>query len=142
MQFHHGHTYGGNPVACAAGNAVLNEFLEKDVVGNSRRQGERLRQRLNELAARFAFIGEVRGAGLLQGFELVRSRTTKGRFGSAVRPGKLVEQEARQRGLLLRCGNDFIAFAPPLTVTGEEIDEMTGLLGESLAAAAPRLAAA
>lgn len=142
VQFHHGHTYGGNPIACAAGNAVLNEFLEKDVVGNSRRQGERLRQRLNELAARFAFIGEVRGVGLLQGFELVRSRTTKGRFGSAVRPGKLVEQEARQRGLLLRCGNDFIAFAPPLTVTGEEIDEMTGLLGESLAAAAPRLAAA
>ncbi len=140
VQFHHGHTYGGNPVACAAGVAVLNEFLERDVVSNARRQGERLRQRLNEIAERFAIVGDVRGVGLLQGLEFVENKATKRRFASHVRPGKVVEQAARQRGLLLRCGNDFAAFAPPLTVTAEEIDEMTRRLEESIAAAAPSLA--
>jgi adenosylmethionine-8-amino-7-oxononanoate aminotransferase len=139
VQFHHGHTYGGNPVACAAGVAVLTQFLEQDVVANANRQGERLRSRLNELAERFSIIADVRGAGLLQGFELVRDRATKARFGPSVRPGKLIDKEARERGLLLRCGNDFVAFAPPLTVTADEIDEMTLRLGESIAAASQRL---
>ena len=140
VQFHHGHTFGGNPVACAAGVAVLNEFLARDVLSNVRQQGKRLRQRLNELAERFAIIGEVRGVGLLQGFEFVRNRAAKERFASDVRPGKALEQAARARGLLLRCGDEFAAFAPPLTVTGEEIDEMTRLLGDSVAAITPSLA--
>jgi adenosylmethionine-8-amino-7-oxononanoate aminotransferase len=139
VQFHHGHTYGGNPVACAAGLAVLNEFLERNVIDNVRRQGERLRQRLNQLAEQFAIIGEVRGVGLLQGFEFVKNRATRKRFASHVRPGKVLEHAARARGLLLRCGNEFAAFAPPLTISGEEIDEMTRRLGDSLAAAAPSL---
>src|SRR6516164_7122942 len=66
VQFHHGHTYGGNPIACAAGLAVLNEFLARDILSNVRLQGQRLRRRLDELAERFATIGEVRGVGLLQ----------------------------------------------------------------------------
>jgi adenosylmethionine-8-amino-7-oxononanoate aminotransferase len=140
VQFHHGHTYGGNPVACAAGVAVLNELLARDVVGNVRLQGQRLRQRLNELAERFAIIGEVRGLGLLQGFEFVKNRATKERFAKHVRSGKALERAARARGLLLRCGDEFAALAPPLTVTSEEIDEMTRRLGDSLAAIAPNLA--
>jgi adenosylmethionine-8-amino-7-oxononanoate aminotransferase len=140
VQFHHGHTFGGNPVACAVGVAVLNEFLVRDVLGNVRQQGKRLRQRLDELAERFPIIGEVRGVGLLQGFEFVKNRARKERFATGVRPGKVLERAARARGLLLRCGDEFAAFAPPLTVTGEEIDEMTGLLGESIAAIVPSLA--
>jgi adenosylmethionine-8-amino-7-oxononanoate aminotransferase len=142
VQFHHGHTFGGNPVACAAGLAVLAEFEAKDVVGNARRRGEQLRGRLEEMAARHAIIGDVRGAGLLQGIEFVRDRKTRARFAAAVRPGKVIEAEAKRRGLLLRCANDVVAFAPPLTVSEAEIDAMTGLLDESIAAAAPRLAAA
>jgi adenosylmethionine-8-amino-7-oxononanoate aminotransferase len=80
VQFHHGHTYGGNPIACAAGLAVLNEFLARDILSNVRLQGQRLRERLDELAERFAIIGEVRGVGLLQGFEFVSDRLTKQRF--------------------------------------------------------------
>jgi adenosylmethionine-8-amino-7-oxononanoate aminotransferase len=139
VQFHHGHTYGGNPIACAAGLAVLNEFLARDILSNVRLQGQRLRERLDELAERFPIIGEVRGVGLLQGFEFVSDRLTKQRFEAHVRPGKLLEQAARAQGLLLRCGTEFAAFAPPLTVTGEDIDEMTHRLGDSLAAIAPRL---
>jgi beta-alanine--pyruvate transaminase len=135
VQFHHGHTYAGNPVACAAGVAVITELLERDLVGNAKRQGAHLRERLEHLATRFSIIGDVRGAGLLQGIEFRCDR-----FPGALRPGKLVEAEARARGLLLRCGVDFAAFAPPLTVTEADIDEMTDILGESIAAVSASLA--
>ena len=62
------------------------------------------------LAERFAIIGEVRGVGLLQGFEFVSDRLTKQRFEGHVRPGKLLEQAARARGLLLRCGSGIRRF--------------------------------
>src|SRR5207302_448739 len=52
-EFHHGHTYAGNPVACAAGVAAITQLIERGIVANARRQGERLRSRLNELAERF-----------------------------------------------------------------------------------------
>jgi adenosylmethionine-8-amino-7-oxononanoate aminotransferase len=141
VQFHHGHTFAGNPVACAAGVAVITQLLERSLVENARLQGERLRARLTELAARLSIIGDVRGAGLLQGVEFVRDRGTRTDFGGA-RPGKLVEREARVRGLLLRCGNDFAAFAPPLTATAEEIDRMADILGDSIAAVQSTLLAA
>jgi adenosylmethionine-8-amino-7-oxononanoate aminotransferase len=142
VQFHHGHTYAGNPVACAAGVAAMTQLIEGKLVDNARKQGERLRQRLLELAERHKIIGDVRGAGLLQGVEFTKNRDTKERFPAKVRPGKIVEREARARGLLFRCGNDFAAFAPPLVVTAEEIDEMTGILGESLVAAERELGVA
>jgi adenosylmethionine-8-amino-7-oxononanoate aminotransferase len=136
VQFHHGHTYAGNPVACAAGVAVITQMLERDLVGNAKRQGAHLRARLEQMAVRFPIIGDVRGAGLLQGVEFRRDR-----FPGAARPGKLVEAEARARGLLIRCGADFAAFAPPLTVTEADIDEMTGILGESIAAVSTKFTA-
>lgn len=132
-EFHHGHTYAGNPVACAAGVAAITQLLERDLVGNARRQGEHLRRRLGGLGARFPMIGDVRGAGLLQGVEFVPSRRNGGRFPPGVRPGKAVERAARKRGLLLRCGEDFAVFAPPLIVTAADIDEMCDILGESIA---------
>jgi beta-alanine--pyruvate transaminase len=123
-EFHHGHTYGGNPVACAAGLAVIRQIIERDLVGNARRQGERLRQRLTEMASRHPLVADVRGAGLLQGVEFVRHGLTN--------PGKMVERVARERGLLLRCGNDFAALAPPLVCTAEDVDEMCRILEESI----------
>jgi taurine-pyruvate aminotransferase len=138
-EFHHGHTYAGNPVACAAGVAALTQIIERDIVGNARRQGERLRQRLSELAERYPLVGDVRGAGLLQGVEFISDPKTGERFPDRVRPGKVVERAARDRGLLLRCGNDFAAFAPPLIVTSQDIDNMCAILGESIAVAQQEL---
>ena len=134
-EFHHGHTYAGNPVACAAGIAAITQLIERGIVANARRQGERLRSRLNDLAERFPLVGDVRGAGLLQGVEFVRNRRTGERFPGTARPGKVVERAARERGLILRCGNEFAALAPPLVVTASDIDEMCGILGESIAVA-------
>ncbi len=139
-EFHHGHTYAGNPVACAAGVAAITQILARDIVGNARRQGERLRGRLAELAARLPLIGDVRGAGLLQGVEFVARRRNGERFPPGAQPGKAVERAARKRGMLLRCGDEFAALAPPLIVTAEDIDEMCGILGASIAEAQATLA--
>lgn len=134
-QFHHGHTYAGNPIACAAGVAAVTQLIDRDVVGNARRQGDGLRARLTDLAKRYSLIGDVRGAGLLQGVEFVRDRATKAAFPARVRPGKIVERAARERGLLLRCGNEFAAVAPPLIVTAPDIDEICAILGDSIGVA-------
>ncbi len=137
-EFHHGHTYGGNPVACAAGIAVVRQLVEQNLVENARRQGERLRGHLEAMYAKYPLVGDVRGAGLLQGVELVQDRATKARFAHA-KPGKVVEAEALKRGLILRCGDEFVAFAPPLIVSEQDIDELAAILDESLAAAQARL---
>ncbi len=137
-EFHHGHTYGGNPVAAAAGLAALQEIRRRDLVANARAVGAYLRARLEALAARFPLIGDVRGAGLLQGVELVRERATRTPFGTE-RPGKVLDRLLRERGLLLRCGDDFVVFAPPLVVTPADIDAMCAIFEEALALAQQRL---
>ncbi len=132
-EFHHGHTYGGNPVACAAGLAALRQIKERDLVGHARRMGERMRGRLEAMQATYPMIGEVRGAGLLQGMEFVADRDTRVPFPPDVKPGKRIERAAKQRGLIFRCGTDFVAFSPPLIVTPADVDEMCDILEESLA---------
>ncbi|HLJ59197.1 MAG TPA: aspartate aminotransferase family protein [bacterium] len=134
-EFHHGHTFGGNPVACAAGVAAVTQLIDRDVVGNAKRQGDHLRRRLLGLAERHPMIGDVRGAGLLQGVEFVADRKTAARFPGGTRPAKLVERACRERGLLLRCGDEFAVLAPPLVVTAADIDQMCDILGDSIAVA-------
>jgi adenosylmethionine-8-amino-7-oxononanoate aminotransferase len=139
VEFHHGHTYGGNPIAVAVGNAALKYIREHGLVEHAARMGEHLRGRLDSMFDRFAMIGEVRGAGLLQGMEFVADRATRRAFAPAVKPGKVVERLAKDRGMILRSANDFVAFAPPLIVSRSEIDAMCDVLEESLAAATTEL---
>jgi len=125
-EFHHGHTYGGNPVAAAAGLAVLRLMHDEGLVERASRLAVVLRGHLLAIAERVPGIRAVRGAGLLQGFDLDPAV-----FGSA--PGSAVERAARERGLLARIGKNFVVFAPPLTVTEDALAEMTGRLEGSLA---------
>lgn len=140
LEFHHGHTFGGNPVACAAGLAVLQQIKEQGLVEHAREVGAYLRQRLTALADRFGFVGDLRGAGLLQGMEFVQDRSTRRPFPPEVRPGKLLERAAKERGLLLRTGADFAAFAPPLVVTRADVDEMCDRFADALAVVDAQLA--
>jgi adenosylmethionine-8-amino-7-oxononanoate aminotransferase len=132
-EFHHGHTFGGNPVACAAGLAAMRQIKEQNLVEHARQMGERMRERLEAMRATYPMVGDVRGAGLLQGLELVADQDTSRPYGPEVKPGKLVERAARERGLIFRCGNEFVAFAPPLVSTPADIDEMCDILDSSLA---------
>jgi len=133
VEFHHGHTFGGNPVACAAGLAALRQIVEEDLVGHAKRMGERMRARLEAMKATYPMIGDVRGAGLLQGMEFVADRETREPYAPDVKPGKRVERAARDRGLIFRCSPEYVAFSPPLVSTPADIDEMCDILDASLA---------
>src|SRR5215212_8458569 len=130
--FVEGHTFEGNPISCAAGIAVLREILERDLCGNARAQGERLRRRFEELAAKHPVIGDIRGKGLFQGIEFVKNPATKEPFPPGVNFGVRVGRRALENGLLCRFDPHWIAFGPPLVSTAEQVDEMVALLDRSL----------
>lgn len=131
--FVEGHTFEGNPLSCAAGLAVLREIVERDLCGNARRQGERLRAGFARLAQKHGIIGDIRGKGLLQGIEFVRDPKTKEPFPKDVAFGMRVGRRALDNGLLCRFDPNWLAFGPPLVVTSEQIDEMVELLNRSIA---------
>ncbi len=120
VQFWTGHTYGGNPVACAIGEAAVRYLLEHDLIGNADRVGAYLAERLWEIARRRAVVAEVRGVGLLLGIA----------FREPI--GKAVYAEARRRGLLLRPGHDWCGVAPPLCITTDEADEIASILDAAI----------
>jgi 4-aminobutyrate aminotransferase len=128
----HGSTYGGNPVSCAAGIAVLEVIREEGLVANAAERGAELTRGLQALAAEDPRIGDVRGPGLMIGVELVKdrdSRTPDGDLGNAISAG------ASERGLLLlTCGTDHnvIRWIPPLDVDRAEIEEALGVFQQTL----------
>jgi adenosylmethionine-8-amino-7-oxononanoate aminotransferase len=130
--FVEGHTFEGNPIACAAGIAVLREILDRDLLANAQVQGRRLRARFEELARKYSVIGDIRGRGLFQAIEFVRNTATKERFTEATAFGVKVGRRALEHGLLCRFDPHWIAFGPPLVVTSEQIDEMVAILDRSL----------
>ena len=130
----HGTTYGGNPVACAAGLAVLAEIRDRDLVANAAARGAELAAGLRAIAARDARIGDVRGPGLMIGVEFVTDRATREPDGTTC---EAVIQRCADEGLLvLSCGvqHNVIRWIPPLDVTPEEIAEALGIFGRVLAA--------
>jgi adenosylmethionine-8-amino-7-oxononanoate aminotransferase len=132
LEFAAGHTYAGNPVACAVGLATLQELQERDLVANSAARGEQALERLRSLQARIPAIGDVRGRGLLLGLEFVRDAGTREPFPAAENVGLEVREAARRKGLLLRASHWMAVLAPPLTITAEELDELLDLLEEAL----------
>lgn len=121
----HGSTFGGNPVIAAAGIASL-KIIEDKLIRNAARVGEFLKRGLTEILNRHRIIGEVRGLGLMIGFELVRDRRTKEPFPKAVtRDGKNIKEvftgECYKRGLILfGAGFQSIRISPPLVITMNE----------------------
>jgi adenosylmethionine-8-amino-7-oxononanoate aminotransferase len=133
VQFHAGHTYGGNPVACAVGLAAMRQIAEERVVENAKARGAQAQARLRELQPRYPMIGDVRGEGLLIGVEFVEDATSRRRFPVEEQFGLRVREAARQRGLLLRASHWMVALAPPLTISAKETDELLDLFEASLA---------
>jgi adenosylmethionine-8-amino-7-oxononanoate aminotransferase len=139
VQFRAGHTYAGNPVACAVGVAAVNELLERDLPGNARRVGGLLKERLAALADKHACVVEVRGVGLMLAVEFAQDRATREPFPEAVKFGSRVHKAARARGLLIREGPNFVVLAPPLVITEADVDEIVGLMDQAIGDAAASL---
>jgi 4-aminobutyrate aminotransferase len=128
----HGTTYGGNPVACAAGVAVLETIRDENLVANARARGAELSAGLRELMADHPGIGDVRGPGLMVGVEFVKDRATREPDGELT---EAVAARAAEAGLLLlTCGIDHqvIRWIPPLDVTVPEVEEALGIFEGAL----------
>ncbi|HUQ77364.1 MAG TPA: aspartate aminotransferase family protein [Patescibacteria group bacterium] len=128
----HGSTYGGNPVACAAGVAVLETIADEGLVVNAAERGTELRAGLARIAAEEPRIGDIRGPGLMVGVEFVNDRATREPDGAIA---KTVIARAADLGLLLlTCGSvgQTIRWIPPVDVTAAEISEAVEIFGETL----------
>ena len=116
----HGTTYGGNPLACAAVEKVLDLFQEEHIIEHVREVAPYLEEKLDELVRDYAFIEARRGAGLMQGLVFDR-------------PVAMVINKALENGLILiNAGTSIIRFVPPLVITKENVDEMIGILRKCL----------
>ena len=133
VHFNTGHTYGGYPVACAAGVAAVSQIADDGVLANARRQGQRLQARLLDMADRYDVIGRVEGRGLLWGVEFVADRATHASFPAGRKFGRAVGRAAREGGMIARAGDDAFVFLPPLVATDEETDEMADILDAAIA---------
>jgi adenosylmethionine-8-amino-7-oxononanoate aminotransferase len=139
--FQHGFTYAGNPLACAAGSAVLAEIEAQGLVANAAAMGALLKSRLEGLMARYPFIGDVRGKGLLLAFELVSDRETMRPLPPGMNAHQRLVDIAYERALIIysrrtRGGTegDHFLVCPPLIITEAQVDELIGILDGALAA--------
>jgi adenosylmethionine-8-amino-7-oxononanoate aminotransferase len=138
VQFFHGHTFAGNPLAAAAGIAVIDELVEKRLPEKARLLGAYLKSRLEGLKD-LGVVREVRGKGVLLGVELVQDASTNEPFPAGRKLGDALRQTAIDHGVILRIDPDWFAVALPLIAEERDIDELYGLIRASLEDALSRV---
>ena len=129
--FFHGHSYTGNPLACAVALANLEVFRKERTLARVRRGVEVLRQRLR-LISRHPHVGEVRQRGYMVGIELVQDKATKRPYPLTARIGHRVALHARRQGLIIRPIGSVIILMPPLSVTQDELVRMVKIVLASI----------
>ncbi len=138
--FYHGHTYTGNPVACAAALASLDLFARERTI-------ERLQPKIAALTAGLEqirdlpLVGDVRQRGFIAGIELVRDVATGEPFPVGEQVGVQVIKEARRHGVMLRPLSDVIVLMPPLAITEDELGVLLRAVRESILTVAARYSA-
>jgi adenosylmethionine-8-amino-7-oxononanoate aminotransferase len=137
--FQHGFTYAGNPLACAAGLAVTQEILERDLMAQATSVGNLLKSELEGLMDDYPFIGDVRGKGLLLAFELVQERETMQPLRASLNAYSRLVELAYERGLIIysRRSRDGVAgdhfmVCPPMIATPAHVQEIMQTLRSSL----------
>lgn len=119
----HGTTFGGNPLACAAANVVLDTVPKAEFLANVEEVGSYFKDKLLKLQEKYpALISEVRGEGLILGAELTR-------------PGRDIVNECLAKGAIINCtSGNVLRFIPPLIITKEQVDQVMEILDETLSA--------
>ena len=128
LNFAHGHTYAGSPVGCAAGLAVINEIVEKDLAARAGEMGTYLAEKLEGLK-KYGVVREVRGRGLIRGVEFVKDTNGLQPFPEL---GMALKKTALQNGLIIRVDPTWFAVVPALVISKDEVDEMCELIDRSL----------
>ncbi len=141
--FHHGHTYLGHPVACAAALAVQQVLQRDRLVDAVKSLGARLSTQLHAHFGDHPYVGDIRGRGLFMAIELVEDRPSKRPFDPAQRLHARIMKEAMARGLIVYpmggtldgARGDHVLVAPPFVSTPEDIDEIARRLAAAVGAA-------
>lgn len=129
--FFHGHTYTGNPLACAAAVANLEIFEEENVIENLQAKIAHLTEKLKMFEA-LPNIGEIRQKGIMVGIEIVMDREGKESFPPEKKIGHRIVLEAGKQGLIIRPLGGVIVLMPPLSITMEEIDRICDITYQSV----------
>lgn len=115
----HGTTFGGNPLACAAGVATVQEIISQKIPEKVEKDGAYLREQLEALMEKYTFVTKLKGKGLMIGLELSFS-------------GNLVVEKAFEKGLIINCtAGNILRFLPPMIISRDEIDEFIKILDDT-----------
>ena len=131
--FFHGHTYTGNPLACAAALASLDLFEKNDLIRNVQRKSQELAAMLEPLK-QLPHVGDIRQKGFMVGIELVADKETKRPFDPKRRCGAEVCAKIRRRGVILRPLGDVIVLVPPLAMELDDLRRIIAALEPELVA--------
>ncbi|WP_300702934.1 aspartate aminotransferase family protein [uncultured Campylobacter sp.] len=118
----HGTTYGGNPLACAAVNAVFKAYKEDDILANVKKLGIYFEEKLDMFAKKYSFVKKRQGIGFMQSLSLK----------SDVKVADVIKKAQENSLLIISCGKNDLRFLPPLIITKEHINEMFHKLDSSL----------
>jgi 4-aminobutyrate aminotransferase-like enzyme len=129
-------SFGGNPMAAAACNVVLDTIIKENLVENSRIMGKFMLSEFKKLQEKYSFIGDVRGRGLMIGVELVSDRKTKEPLPKDIT--KPLYYECLKRGVMSMCYSKTIRINPPLIITKAEAEEAVAKFDEAFAAISKR----
>lgn len=125
------HTYGANPMACAAGRAVLKVIEEENLLSNAHRVGKALKSRLLDLQEKYPIIGDVRGRGFMLAIEMVKNRDTRE---PAPRETAYVFERTREHGLVMSKSGTYrnvLRMVPPLCLSMEDVEPVYQALDRS-----------
>lgn len=129
--FGHGYTYGGHPVSAAVALETLKIYEERDILAHVRDVAPILQAGLRRLGEH-PLVGEARGIGLIGGLELVKNKKTREPFSPSEGVGLYLGDRAQDHGLITRVIVDTMAFAPPLIIGADDIEEMLGCARRAL----------
>jgi adenosylmethionine-8-amino-7-oxononanoate aminotransferase len=127
--FYHGHTYTGNPLACAAALASLDLFEKRDLVRQVQTKSKQLAKMLKDVAA-LPHVLEIRQMGFMVGIELCQDKEKRTPFDPKLRMGAQICQRIRNRGVILRPLGDVIVLMPPLAM---DLDDLQIIVAAVLA---------
>jgi 4-aminobutyrate aminotransferase/(S)-3-amino-2-methylpropionate transaminase len=133
-----GGTYGGNALGCAAALAVLDLLENDNLLARSNQLGDKLNAHLQQLAEKYACIGDVRGVGFMQAVEIIDFETKRP---DAVMTQKILDCACQEGLLLIKCGlhRNTIRFLAPLVTTDSQLEEALHIFDIALARASGRL---
>ena len=132
--FFHGHTYTGNPLACAGALAAIGIFERENLLEKTRKKIHLMGNLLQDFYV-IDQVGDIRTCGLIAGIELVRDPETKEPYPSELRMGHRVTLEARKRGAIVRPLGDTLVLMPPLAISDKDLERLVAVVVEATRAA-------